>query len=272
MTTAPVDRTPLTADNAVNRVGGLQVRSTKDLTNMGTNWTFYGQGGAGKTTLPSDLQDSEFGPVLYAAAESGLTVIQNLDVPYVEINRWQDLKDLLAAYKSSKTPEYKSVALDNLSDMLDKCIRFVAPSGIPTQPEWNKISIEFLQMIRDWRDLTRFVDLNVFFLAWDADERDEVGMVKKDINFTPAIRKAFPGIVDTVGHIAVLDRKPDMRMITFAPGPKTIAKFRRAPTANARKIPFEIFYGLDNLPLADILRTLKTDKEWPASKYPLPSN
>jgi len=260
----------ITKETAKIVIPGLEVFDTNDWTQLGTNWTLYGQGGAGKTTLPASLEDSEFGPVLYGASESGISVLQGLGVQYVNINNWDDSAKLLKAFKGPNPPPVKSVALDNLSEMADKCKWFVSPSGQPTQPEWNKITNLMLNMIRDWRDLTKVMDLNVFFLAWDADERDELNFVKKDINFTPALRKAFPGIVDTVGHIDVLDRRPDMRKITFAPSPKTIAKFRRAATSNARKIPYEIYYGLDNMPLVDIMRTLKSDKEWPAAKYPVP--
>lgn len=262
----------ITKENAEILISGLVVKNTSDYTQLGSNWTLYGQAGSGKTTLPASLHGTEFGPVLYGTAESGISVIQPLGIPYVDIAKWSDLEALLKAFKMPNPPAVKTVVLDNLSEMLAKCIMFISPSGQPTQPEWNKITNLMLNQIRDWRDLTKNMDLNVFFLAWDADERDDLQAVKKDINFTPALRKAFPGIVDTVGHIAVLDKKPDMRKISFAPSPKTIAKFRRAPTSNAKKIPFEIYYGLENMPLLDILRTLKSNVEWPASKYPIPTS
>lgn len=261
----------ITKDNADIIIPGLDVKFSDNYTQLGTNMTFYGQGGAGKTTLPSCLADTEFAPVFFMASESGISVVQNLHLPYTDMAKWTDIDKLLNALKGPNPPKIKSLVLDNLSEMLNICIHHVAPSGQPTQPEWNKITNLMLSMVRDFRDLTKNMDLNVFFLAWDSDERDELQAVKKDINFTPALRKAFPGIVDTVGHIAVLDRRPDMRKISFAPSPKTIAKFRRAPTANARKIPFEIYYTLDNLPLADVLRTMKSDAEWPAAKYPVPN-
>lgn len=263
--------TTITQENASIVIPGLDIKYSSDYVNLGTNWTFYGQGGAGKTTLPASLNGTEFGPVFFLASESGISVVQDKKIPYADMAKWSDMEKLLNAFKGPNPPAIKSVVLDNLSEMLSICIHMVAPSGQPTQPEWNKITNYMCDMVRDFRDLTKRMDLNVFFLAWDADERDELQAVKKDINFTPALRKAFPGIVDTVGHIAVLDRRPDMRKISFAPSPKTIAKFRRAPTANARKIPFEIYYTLDNMPLVDILRTMKTDQPWPTERYPVPT-
>lgn len=268
-------RETLTPDNAwqtLTNLGGLTVKNTANVEQLGTNWTLYGPGGAGKTTLPAGLHDTEYGPVIYGAAESGLIVIKHLGVPYVDFAKWSDCTAMLAAFKGPNKPPYKTVVLDNLSEMLQLAIYSEAPDGMPTQPQWNKITNKVLGLVRDWRDLTKIMDLNVFFLAWDADERDEIGTVKKDINFTPALRKAYPGIVDTVAHISTPQNKPDLRLISFQPGPKTISKFRRAPTSNAMNVPYNIYYGLKNLPMYDIIATIKGDKPFPLDKYPAPSS
>lgn len=264
--------TPDTAWQTLSKIGILEIKNTGNVEQLGTNWTLYGPGGAGKTTLPAGLHDTEYGPVLYGAAESGLIVIKHLGIPYVDIARWSDAEAMLNAFKSATPPPYKSVVLDNLSEMAQLAVYSEAPDGMPTQPQWNKITNKMLHIVREWRDLTKIRDLNVFFLAWDADERDEVGTVKKDINFTPALRKAYPGIVDTVGHLSTPQNKPDMRRLSFEPGPKTIAKFRRAPTSNSMQVPFNIYYGLNNLPMYDVIATIKGDKPWPAEKYPVPTS
>jgi hypothetical protein len=126
-----------------------------------------------------------------------------------------------------------------------------------------------LQMIRDWRDLTRFNDLNVVFIAWDSDDKDDRGVVKKMVSFTPSMQRQYPGIVDSIGWVSPTTN-PDLRMVDFTPGPKTHAKFRRAPHSRAMKIPYVIYYGINNLPMPDILAVLKGGSDWPTSKYPSP--
>lgn len=270
----------ITRENAATaiKVGGLDIRYTNDITSFGSNWTLFSSSGGGKTTFPSPLIDNdEFGPLLYVASGAGLQTIQDMKAPYVVPEKWQDLEKIQKEFKNENTrPPFKAVALDNLSEYLVLAKEFVCPvSGYPEGTnalrDWNKITELVKQYIRDWRDLTEHFELHVFFIAWDDGDDSTTDATKKlTIDLNPALQKALPGTVDTIGHIDILRKDPDHRIIDFTPGPRTISKFRRSKSDNARKIPYRLYYDLDHLPIIDILNTIRNGTPFPDT-YKVPT-
>ena len=41
----------------------------------------------------------------------------------------------------------------------------------------------------------------------------------------------------------------------------------RSPTSSAMEVPFEITYDVKNLPIVDVIETIKKGVKWPSEKY-----
>lgn len=266
--------TTLNKENAeatlIRKIGGIEIIKATDIKDVaqGRFFVIYGQGGAGKTTLAGGA--AEIGPTLEIDCEGGGDVLQgenNVDI--VPCYSWRDFEKVTKELLDGDHG-YKNVIVDNVSELVNLDLLRISGKDQPEIQEWGEMTRDILHKTREYRDaIARKQGVNVFFLAWDADEKDDKNVVKKDISFTPALRKEFPGVVTIIGHLGVT-RNPALRVLSFAPGPKTIAKFRRAKDTNAQKIPFDIYYGVDNLPMADILRTMNGEQKWPSAKYPTP--
>lgn len=275
---AAPEGTPKTTARDQGSIAGLTIIKASAKTDNPANGTFltlYGQGGAGKTTLAASAADAAEGaPYLHIDAEGGKESIEHKsNVEVVEVFNYRDFDKLVAQLKRGpKYHGFKTICVDNLCEIINLSLQQITHSGTdaPEIQEWGAMTREILFKTREFRDMARKDGVNVIFCAWDADEKDDRGVIKKDLAFTPALRREYPGIVTVVGHVAVTS-DPNIRKLDFAPGPRTVAKFRRTPTANAMKIPFEIYYGVKNPPLPDILRVMKGGGEWPEARYPKPS-
>lgn len=258
----------------VRKFGSLKIKRVEDIEEShGAFIALYASAGAGKTTLAADVANyPELSPVLYMDVEGGLSVIDKKLITSgkldpVEPTKYGEITEVKQLILQGNT-NYKTVVMDNVCEVLTMCKRMVVGSDeAPTQPQWGKITNEMLKMTREWRDMARFKGINVIFNAWDSPDKDESNMVKNNINFTPALREQFPGLVEVVGFIGF---ENNSRVLDFTWNPrKTQAKFRRAAGSNGMKIPLKIPYTMDNLPLGDILKTLNFGTEWPAAKYPV---
>lgn len=255
------------------KFGRFSVRKASDDVNLGSCLLLYSQGGSGKTTLAASAADSPpDAPVAFFDAEGGTKVISDRrDVDVIDVKTWKDIKDL--EQQCVRTPEqipWKTIVLDNLSEYIQLATNQIVGNATDqvSQPKWGEMAREVLALVRSFRDLSRMHGLNVVIIAWDSDEKEENGRIKKHLAATPKIQKDLPGIVDIIGWITAIDGQPDKRLITFEPSTRTIAKFRRNRTDAARTIPHQITYGLDDLPLPHIFNALRRGVPFPTVKYP----
>lgn len=256
-------------DSGPGSFAGLPIKTPADFNTpeSGAFFTVYGQGGAGKTTLVADVH--KLGKTLHLDAEGGSEAISHLKdkLDIIEVLRYSHF-DAVSRKLWAGGHGYKNVIVDNLCEIISLDLKAITGSGTdaPEIQEWGKMTRDILFATRQYRDMARQQGVNVFFLAWDSDEKDDRGVLKKDLAFTPALRKEYPGVVTVIAHVRVLD-DPTKRMLDFAPGPRTVSKFRRSADSAATKVPFQITYGLDKLPIVDIIRTMRGEQEWPESKY-----
>jgi len=89
----------------------INLRRTSQAHANGVKILCYGQSGAGKTSLIKTLPN----PVVLSA-EGGLLSIADADIPYLEITSMEDLRQ---AYSWVLESEYKSVALDSISEIAE---------------------------------------------------------------------------------------------------------------------------------------------------------
>lgn len=232
----------------------------------------YGKAGSGKSTLASGAASAPMGaPVLFLDAEGGSRAVAHRpDINVIDVASWKEIDDFTEVAKKNKDAlPWKTIVFDNMSEYLSLLVFSITGNSedAPTQPEWGKVTLEFLTFVRTWRDISRY-GVNVIFIAWEDEEKDSIGRVKHNLHFTPKIRKEFPGMVDIIGYIEAVDRSPTQeRVVDFSTSSKTVSKFRRSQDEAALAIPFQVRYGLNVEPMADIINVLKEGKAWPTAKY-----
>lgn len=266
----PEQEDQVTSVDGVRKIGGLVIHTPEvTMKDSGSFWILYGQGGSGKTTLAGSAEDNkEFGaPLLHIDIEGGVDAIYHRKtIGFVEVNAWREWERLLAALKKGNHG-YKTIVLDNLSELVDMCLTGIAGDVDQVEiQEYGEMTRKIVYAVRELRKMSKAQGINVIICAWDADERDDRNVLKKELALTPKLREKIPGIVTTIGHVQVLN-DPNQRILNFAPSPKTVSKFRRSGEANSLQIPFKIQYGLGNLPMSDLLNVVRGGGKWPEAKY-----
>ncbi len=250
---------------------GFEVKKASDTKEDGYCILLYSRGGGGKTTFAAGADDDDADkPVMFIDAEGGMKAVSDRpDIDYIPVKDWREVKRLKEAFIKEPDLPWKTIVLDNLSEIIQMSVIDIVGNAEDqvSQPKYGEMAREVLSLVRTLRDLSRYRGINVIIIAWDSIERDQAGKLKSTIEATPKLQKSLPGIVDIIGYISPIDGDPDHRKISFEPHSQTIAKFRRNRTDVASTIPLEIVYGLDNLPMSDILAALKRGKEWPEKKY-----
>lgn len=143
---------------ALKRTGGLSAHGVKLLV--------YGQAGAGKTTLIKTLPN----PVVLSA-EGGLLSIADADLPFIEISDMQTLRE---AYSWVLESEYKSVALDSISEIAEVVLNAEKKATKDPRQAYGAMQEQMADIIRAFRDLP---GRHVLMTAKLEKTQDEMGRV-----------------------------------------------------------------------------------------------
>jgi len=143
---------------ALKRTGGLSAHGVKLLV--------YGQAGAGKTTLIKTLPN----PVVLSA-EGGLLSIADADLPFIEIS---DMETLREAYSWVLESEYKSVALDSISEIAEVVLNAEKKATKDPRQAYGAMQEQMADIIRAFRDLP---GRHVLMTAKLEKTQDEMGRV-----------------------------------------------------------------------------------------------
>lgn len=251
------------------RDGPLKIVAANDLGDWGVSMVIYGAGGVGKTTLCAEgAQDSAHGaPVLVADAEGGARAISHRDdIDVATIRNMSDL-NTLRDWAMTDNFKYKSIALDNVSEIAAVSLSAIAGSKAPEIQHYGENTRRVIQIIRDFREIAQRRAINVFFILWDAEDKDPgTGIIKHKLALTPALAQVLPGIVDIIGYLSLASDNRT-RVLSFAPSNKSVAKFRRNRSEAAQSIPLVIPYNLEDGLMSDILATLRGKEPFPKEKY-----
>lgn len=241
----------------------------------GSSIMLFGKAGSGKTTLAASLaEDPENCPVWIQDAEGGTKVISDQSgITVFPMHTWDDEKAFRQEIMSQRNkPEglpFKTIILDNLSEIVQHATTAIVGSDTAqtSQPKYGDMAREILSFVRFYRDLARDFGINVVIIAWDSEEKNEItGRSVVTLEATPKLQKELPGILDHIGWISPIDGQPEKRVLSFEPSTRNISKFRRSRTEEAKSIPVRIEYGINGMPLCDIVAAMR-GKPFPASKY-----
>ncbi len=147
----------------------IQLKRTKEATAQAVKLLVYGQAGAGKTSLIPTLPT----PVILSA-EGGLLSIADTNLPFIEINSMEDLRE---AYKwlssSAEAKEFQSVALDSISEIAEVVLNSEKKINKDPRAAYGAMQEQMADIIRGFRDLP----LHVYMSAKLEKTQDEMGRV-----------------------------------------------------------------------------------------------
>jgi len=140
----------------------ISLKRTSGLSANGVKLLVYGQAGAGKTSLIKTLPN----PIVLSA-EGGLLSIADADIPFIEIASMEDLRE---AYGWVMESEYKSVALDSISEIAEVVLNTEKKATKDPRAAYGALADKMGHIVRSFRDLR---GKNVYFSCKQAREKDE---------------------------------------------------------------------------------------------------
>lgn len=199
----------------------MEIKSTKKIIATPIiNMLLYGEPKVGKSTFATTAKD-----VLIADAESGYNYMgaKGIDVPVAQIKTWDDMKDF---YKEASKPEYKTIVIDPVGELLEKLmikaktnrlyVQSTDPSAL-SMKGWGFVKDSMKQMLKSFRDL----DKNIIFIA-HVKNIDDDGQTKKTPKLDANLSNDLMAMMDAIGYMFVIaDKEKPKRVITF----KSTGKF-----------------------------------------------
>lgn len=273
--------TPLIPDDvpedADDTFAGLPVIAAKKQTKDAFNVLLYAFPGVGKTSLAGMF--AGYPPacdVLVVDAEGGASVLAHLDNVYVmQVTSWDQVEKVLSQLERTplETLKYRTVVFDNLTELHAMLVQKICGNNAPEIQQHGIITAALMRFTRRVRDLSRKRQINTALIAWeDAKEDKGQGITRKVVALTDKLSARIPGVPNNVGYMTVMHNPPLFtRKLSFAVTPLNDAKFRRAPTGGEPEIPLDIYYGINQNPIADILRTIYEGVPFPKERYVLPT-
>lgn len=269
----------LTPDNAPELYARLskygRVQDTSEVKNNGMVIGFLGRGGSGKTSTAGMITQSRHaGHVLHVNMHGRPAAIQHLSgITTVTPGDWKAVKNIREDVESGEIDLHEgdgagSVILDTWTEAQNIDLRGINRSMKIEIQEWGESQAHILEETRKWVDIAERKGINVIFCLWEEmDEDKDVSLTRRHVSFARKLAAQWPGLVTFIGLIDPVENHPEYRYIDFRPSKRTDAKFGVAPTDAAKKIPYEMYYGVDQPLLADMLDVIKGDKEWPTQQY-----
>ena len=175
----------------------INIKRTGTLSGDGVKLVVYGQAGAGKTSLIPTLP----APIVLSA-ESGLLSIQGADIPFIEINSIDSLKE---AYEwcanSDEASAFKSIAIDSISEIGEVVLNYekkrtVNGKLVDPRQAYGALSEQMTDIIRAFRDLP---GKHVYFSAKLEKSQDEMGKMLYNPSMPgKSLTQALPYFFDEV--------------------------------------------------------------------------
>ena len=148
----------------------INVKRTGGLSSVGVKVLVYGQAGAGKTSLIKTLPS----PIVLSA-EGGLLSVQDADLPFIEVDGMETLKEAwLWLTESKEAQAYKSVALDSISEIAEVVLNAEKKATKDPRQAYGAMQEQMADIIRAFRDLP---NRHVYMSAKLEKSQDEMGRI-----------------------------------------------------------------------------------------------
>lgn len=247
----------------------------------------YGAGKSGKTSTIGNVIQSELArPLLILSANANPDSLASLDTEEIEVIPITKFEEIDNYYKrivaeQGKFP-FRSVSLDVVSDMLG--LREEAGKVKATTDYWQEyssVNADMKGLTRKWRVLTEMPNLmlNVFFVLWERREDVKIRGVKPDggragLDLNGAMRSSFPGMVPFLGHLTEGDTAGLVRLLDLRTAPlEHVGGWNLDQRTGAdpaiKSIPSQIYFGVNDAPMADLVNSIKGGELFPSDRYTL---
>ena len=149
----------------------MQIKNTREAAKThGIKCVVYGAAGAGKTRLCSTV-----GAPLIISAEAGLLSLRDYDLPYIEVNSMDELRDVYAFVTGSKeADQFNWICLDSISEIAEVVLAAEKAKSRDPRKAYGELQDQMTSLLRSFRDLPR----NVYMSAKSERIQDESGAVQ----------------------------------------------------------------------------------------------
>ena len=146
------------------------IKKTGSLHSEGVKMLVYGNAGSGKTSLCATLPR----PIILSA-EAGLLSIQGADLPYIEINSMESLKEAYAfLVESEEGKGFDSICLDSISEIGEVILNHEKKIAKDPRQAYGAMQEQISDIIRAFRDMK---GKHVYFTAKCEKAQDESGKI-----------------------------------------------------------------------------------------------
>lgn len=146
------------------------IKKTGSLHSEGVKMLVYGNAGSGKTSLCATLPR----PIILSA-EAGLLSIQGADLPYIEIDSADSLREAYTFLTTSKEAEgFDSICLDSISEIGEVILINEKKITKDGRQAYGEMATQVTEIIRAFRDIK---GKNVYFTAKCEKSQDESGKI-----------------------------------------------------------------------------------------------
>lgn len=291
---SPGDRVVRNAAGEITDFGKFKVSSTPEKIQQGVVIGVYASGGTGKTTFFCSIADRKLNPeghdlpMLMLDAEGGVKSVIHLigsDLHHLPIHSFYEIEEWIEVARAQPKANFpwRSVYLDNLSDMIQKALFEQGLHGKPnagpgmtsSQPDYGAMTTRVTLALQNLRDLALDYNFNLFISLWEAVEKTSGGdIIGYRADITPKLAIRVQGILDYIGYLSVLktqavikgidgvSRAVWVRKLDFSPNPELDSKWRVTPD-KAEQIPLELYNPL----LPPILDTIKRGVPFPTNQF-----
>jgi GTPase SAR1 family protein len=230
-------------------VGGLPVfAKASDVSGKaGLGLLIFGPSGAGKTSLASTAQDSEYGrDVLFFMLDPGgadsirdredISLWPSPDAPKPT---WKDFRTVVdQVVAAGKDSPYKTLVFDSISSIYDDLIKVKITGSAEKQPQlnqWGEANRYLIKFMMDVLSLNA-QGINTIFIGHTKEERDEDTVLIR-LAGTPQARDE---ILRNIGNVAYLDfdARKTKRILKLKPERKIEGPKMRLPQS-IKDVPLE---------------------------------
>jgi len=147
----------------------MEIKRTSAIAMQSVSLLSYGHSGAGKTSLIKTLPRP-----ITLSAEGGLLSLADADLPYIEISKLEDVKEVFHWLEDSdEAKDFDSVALDSISEISEVVLTEEKGKTKDGRQAYGQTNEIMSVIIRSFRDLNK----HVYFTAKCEKMQDDAGRI-----------------------------------------------------------------------------------------------